>query len=300
MRFGLVTTNQHWLEDQLATLDVSGFASLYVVDHPAFPIPDPWTWLAFAAARTERIRLGTHVTGAPFHHPASLAKQVATVDRLSRGRAVLGIGTAYEKGDFAPYGFEMRPFPERLAALAETLRIVKSLWTEAKTEFSGQHFRLQGGAVFEPKPVQQPHPPIVIGLNRHGEALSLAAEYADAINTWQLGADQVAALVPHLRAACEALGRDPSTLALTADVLLARGADRAAADGIARNLSAAARSWGRSRSVTEWSADGVLHGDAGAICDQVKRFEDVGVSELGVAIHSVDDLEWFGDRVIAG
>lgn len=298
MKFGLVTTNQHWLDGQLSALDASGFASLYVVDHPAFPIPDPWTWLAFAAARTERIRLGTHVTGAPFHHPAALAKQVATVDRLSGGRAVLGIGTAYEKGDFAPYGFEMRPFRERLAALGESLRIVKSLWTEAKTEFSGEHFQLQGGAVFEPKPVQKPHPPIVIGLNRHGGALHLAAEHADAINTWQLGADQVAALRPHVRAACDAHGRDPATLGLTSDVLLARGADRTAADGIARSLSAAARSWGRSHSVTEWNAGGILHGDAVAIGEQVKRFEEVGVSELGVAIHDVESLHWFSDQVI--
>jgi alkanesulfonate monooxygenase SsuD/methylene tetrahydromethanopterin reductase-like flavin-dependent oxidoreductase (luciferase family) len=176
--FGLVTTNQSWLTDELEALDGSGFDSLYVVDHPAFPIPDPWTWLAFASARTRRVRLGTHVTGAPFHPPTSLAKQVATVDRLSNGRAVLGIGTAYEHADFEPYGFPMLKFRERLAALAETLCILKSLWTRETTSFTGAHFTLPGEATFEPKPVQQPHPPILIGLNRHGEALRIAVEHA--------------------------------------------------------------------------------------------------------------------------
>jgi alkanesulfonate monooxygenase SsuD/methylene tetrahydromethanopterin reductase-like flavin-dependent oxidoreductase (luciferase family) len=299
LSFGLVTTNQSWLSDELAALDASGFAALYVVDHPAFPIPDPWTWLAFAAARTSRVRLGTHVTGAPFHHPTALAKQVATVDRLSNGRAVLGIGAAYERADFEPYGFPMLPFRERLAALEEMLCILDSLWTRGATRFAGAHFALAGDASFEPKPVQQPRPPIVIGLNRQGQALHIAARRADAINTWQLGAGQVAALRPHVEQACECAGRDPASLRLTADVLLARGANRARASQLASALSAAARSWGRSRSVTEWDASGILYGDADGIAEQALRFSEIGVTELSVAIHGVDDLHWFDENVIA-
>ena len=216
LEFGLVTASQDWLAHELAALDASGFDALYVVDHPAFPIPDPWTWLAFAAARTTRIRLGTHVTGAPFHHPASLARQVATVDRISNGRAVLGIGAAYERADFEPYGYPMLPFRERLALLREMLCIVESLWTRETTHFSGDYFTLRGGASFEPKPVQKPHPPIVIGLNRHGEALRIAIDHANGINTWQLGAEQVAELRAHIEADCGRAGRDPATLRLTA------------------------------------------------------------------------------------
>ena len=124
MQFGVVVTNQNWLTPHLATLDASGFDALYVVDHPSFPIPDPWTYLAFVAARTSRIRLGTHVTGAAFHHPTQLAKQVATVDVLSGGRAVLGIGTAYEHQDFEPYGFPMPDARARREILAETIVLV--------------------------------------------------------------------------------------------------------------------------------------------------------------------------------
>ncbi len=148
--FGLVTTDQGWLEGQLAVLDASAFETLYVVDHPTFPVPDPWTWLAFAAAHTRRIRLGTHVTGVPFHHPTRLAKQVATVDRLSGGRVTLGIGTGYERSDFEPYGFAMLPFEGRLELLGESLRILKAFWTQETTSFRGRHYTLAGGASFEP------------------------------------------------------------------------------------------------------------------------------------------------------
>ncbi len=299
LRFGLVTTTQDWLTDELEALDASGFDALYVVDHPAFPIPDPWTWLAHAAARTNRVRLGTHVTGAPFHHPTALAKQVATVDQLSGGRAVLGIGAAYELADFEPYGFPMLPFAERLAALEETLCIIDSLWTRDTTSFSGRHYTLRGGAGFGPKPVQRPRPPIVIGLNRHGEALRIAVDHADGINTWQLGPGQVAALWARVEKTCERLGRDPATLELTSDVLLARSADRAGAERLAGALRDAARAWGRSHAVTNWGADGVLYGDADGMAQQVLRFAEIGVMELTVAIHHIEELHWFSERVIS-
>jgi alkanesulfonate monooxygenase SsuD/methylene tetrahydromethanopterin reductase-like flavin-dependent oxidoreductase (luciferase family) len=299
LAFAVVTTDQGWLTHELAALDASGFDALYVVDHPAFPIPDPWTWLAFAAAHTSRVRLGTHVTGAPFHHPTALAKQVATVDRLSGGRAVLGIGAGYERADFEPYGFAMLPFRDRLAALEETLCILESFWTREKTSFSGTHYTLRGDAAFEPKPVQKPRPPILVGLNRQGEALRIAAERADGINCWQLGPEQVAALRPHVEEACARVGRDPAAFRLTSDVLLARGADRAAAERLAVTIRDMARSWGRSAAVTDWGAEGVLHGDADGVAEQVLRFREVGVVELGVVLHHVDELQWFSEDVIA-
>ncbi len=297
--FALVTTNPSWLDGELGALDASHFDALYVVDHPSFPAPEPWTWLAFAAAHTSRVRLGTHVTGAPFHHPTALARQVTTVDRLSGGRAVLGIGAAYEHADFEPYGFPMLPFPERLAALEETLQILDALWSGKQTGFDGAHFSLGGEARFEPKPVQKPRPPILVGLNRHGEALRIAARRADGINTWQLSARQVAALRPHVEQACEGAGRAPSTLKLTSDLLLARGADRAGAEQLAGTLRDTARSWGRSPAVTDWDAGGILYGDADGMAEQTLRFAEIGVSEIAVAIHDSEALHWFSDEVIA-
>jgi alkanesulfonate monooxygenase SsuD/methylene tetrahydromethanopterin reductase-like flavin-dependent oxidoreductase (luciferase family) len=299
LSFGLVTTDQSWLAGELAALDASGFGALYVVDHPTFPVPDPWTWLGFVAGQTRRIRLGTHVTGVAFHHPTRLAKQVATVDRLSGGRATLGIGTGYEPADFEPYGFPMLPFEGRLELLDESLRILKALWMQETASFSGRHYQLAGGARFAPKPLQKPHPPIIVGLNRQGGALRIAAELADGINTWQLGPDQVATLRPHLEAACERVGRDPASLKLTCDVLLACGADTAAAESLAIMVRDMARSWGRKRSVTEWGAGGVLHGDADGMAEQVTRFRELGVTELGVVLGHIDALHWFSENVIA-
>ena len=299
MRFGLVATSSGALDGKIAELDALGFDALYVVDHPSLDAPGPWTYLAWVAARTERLRLGTHVTGMPFHHPLQLAKQVATVDVLSGGRAVLGIGTAYEHADFAPYGFEMLDFHGRLGQLEEGIRILKSFWTEERTEFTGEHYRLEGGATFAPSPVQQPHPPIIVGLNRRGGLLRLAARHADAINTWQLGPAQVAALAEHARTACAAAGRDPASLAITSDVILARGQTREAADQIAEGIAQMARGWGRSEKVTQWDHSGVLYGDADAMVEQVAAFAAAGVSELAVSSSDFDDIAWFSERVIA-
>ncbi len=299
MRFGLVATSSGALDSRITELDALGFDALYVVDHPSFDGPDPWTYLAWVAARTERMRLGTHVTGMPFHHPLRLAKQIATVDTLSGGRAVLGIGTAYEYADFEPYGFEMLDFHGRLEQLDEGISILKSFWTQEQTEFAGKHYQLAGEATFTPKPVQQPHPPVIIGLNRRGALLRLAARQADAINTWQLGPGQVAELAEHASAACEQAGRDPATLALTSDVILARGQTRDAADQIAGGIAQMARGWGRSEKVTQWDHSGVLFGDGDHMLEQIAAFAEVGVVEVAISSSDFEDLTWFSENVIA-
>lgn len=299
MRFGIVATSSGALDDRLPELDALHFDALYVVDHPSFDQPDAWSWLAWAAGRTERLRLGTHVTGMPFHHPFRLAKQVATVDRLSGGRAVLGIGTGYEHADFAPFGFAMLDFRGRVRQLDEGIRVIKALWTEEAAEFAGEHYRLEGGAAFAPRPVQRPGPPIIVGLNRDGLLLRLAARGADGLNTWQLGPAQVAALAERAREACAAAGRDPDAFAITADVILARGQTRAAADEIAGGIARMARGWGRAETVTQWDHGGVLHGDAAHMREQVAAFAAAGVSELAVSSSDFDDLAWFSAEVAA-
>ena len=298
MRFGLVATSGQWLNDNLGALDASGFDALYVVDHPSFAAPDPWTYLGWVAGQTQRIRLGTHVTGVPFHHPTELAKQVATVDALSGGRAVLGLGTAYEHADFAPYGFEMLDFHGRLGQMEECIHILQSFWTNETTAFTGEHYRLEGGATFAPKPVQQPHPPILIGLNRKGGALRIAASLADGINTWQLGPAQIAELAEQAEEASAAAGRE-RPLALTSDVVFARGQTEAAADQMAAGIAQVARGWGRSEKVTQWDHSGVLFGDADHMVEQVAGFGAVGVAELAVSMSSLDDLTWFSEHVIS-
>ena len=212
-KLSIIITAQDWAGEHLQTLDESHFHALYIADHPSFSTTDSWSWLAYAAGQTERIWLGTHVTGASFHHPARLAKQVTTVVNLSNGRAVLGLGTGYEVQDYQPYGFKMPPFKDRVNYMEETI-----------DGFDGQHFSYEGAADFAPLPIQRPNPPIIIGLNMAGLAMQVAAKHADGINTWQLGLKAVAAIRGPLADAVIAAGRSPNDLALTCDLLMAPGA----------------------------------------------------------------------------
>ena len=299
MRFGIVITDQGWVDAAaLRAIDGTGFATLNVVDHPSFPIADAWAWLAWAAGKTERIRLGTHVTGAPFHHPQNLARQVATVDVLSGGRAVLGIGTGYEHADFAPYGYAMPRFAARARLLEESVTIMKSLWTAESTTFAGEFFQLEGGATFAPKPVQPGGPPVWVGLNTAGLALKAAVRCADGINTWQLGPEQLGKLIPVAIDLCTAAGRDAAQFAITSDVLFAKGATADQAGRLAGRIAEMARGWGRSERVTQWDAGGVLYGDADEMVASVARFAVLGVSELSLAFTNLDDIEWFSAEVI--
>ena len=299
MDFGLVVTDQKWLDDgALAAIDATKFRTLNVVDHPAFPIPDPWTWLAYAAGRTKRIRLGTHVTGAPFHHPQNLARQVAAVDVLSGGRTTLGIGTGYERGDFHPFGYVMLSFPGRVEMLEETIEIMRGLWTTDAFEYQGKYYHLAGGATLAPRPVQAPGPPILVGLNTDGLALQAAVRCADGLNTWQLGPSQLSPLFEAARQACQEAGRDPRSFALTSDVVFAKGATTEQAAQLAGRIAQMARGWGRSERVTQWDAGGVLYGDADSMREQAAAFAALGVSELSVAMTSIDDIEWFSSEIV--
>jgi alkanesulfonate monooxygenase SsuD/methylene tetrahydromethanopterin reductase-like flavin-dependent oxidoreductase (luciferase family) len=279
MEFGVFALNPGWLDGHWAELEASPFAALYVPDHPSMPAPDPWTFLAYAAAQTRRIRLGTHVTGAPFHNAAELARTVASVDALSGGRAVLGLGAGWMRGDFRALGIRRAPFAERVAQLDEMVRALPGLWAQRAAT------------------VQQPHPPIVVATNRAGRAAETAAGHAQGVNTWQLGPDQVRLLVEHLRERCVAAGRDPATLKVTADVLFARDRNREEAAALAERVANFGATGGRGGPATEWHVEGVLYGDADHITGQVQAFAAAGVEELSVALSNMADLAWFAERV---
>lgn len=299
MKLSIIATRQDWVSPHLRDIDQTAFHALYVADHPSFETTDAWSWLAYAAGQTERIHLGTHVTGASFHHPTRLAKQVVTVDQLSGGRAILGIGTGYEVQDYAPYGFAMPSFEGRVQYMEETITIIKALFSGRIAGFSGDFFTYEGEAGFAPLPVRKTGIPIIIGLNKAGPALDVAARHAQGINTWQLSAKQVQALREPLEAACTAAGRTVSDMAITSDVLLARDATKKEAEALALQIRNMARDWGRAASVTDWGAGGVLYGDGEAMVQQLGDFTKAGVSEVTVAVSSMDELVWLNENVAA-
>jgi F420-dependent oxidoreductase-like protein len=172
---------------------------------------DAWTTLAALATRTTTLRFGTLVSPVTFRLPALLANAAATADHVSGGRIELGLGAGWMEREHRAYGF---PFPEmsvRLAMFAEQLEIVHRLWTEDRVDFRGEHYALEDAPAL-PKPVQQPHPPLVVGGSGLRGTADPAARFADEYNTPFKSPDEFAAVRAKVHAACERAGRDPATM----------------------------------------------------------------------------------------
>jgi alkanesulfonate monooxygenase SsuD/methylene tetrahydromethanopterin reductase-like flavin-dependent oxidoreductase (luciferase family) len=212
-----------WLWDHLVPLrgDTTGAAL------------EAWTLLAALAAQTSRLRLGVMVTSNRIRPPAVLAKMTATVDVIARGRLIFGIGAGGSEvsdpagrelvhREFDAYGIDVVPPGTAVAALDEACTIVKRLWTEPRPfDFAGRHYRLSG-AICEPKPVQRPHPPILIGAGGERAALRVVARHADIWNCPTRGdVEEFRRKSAVLDEHCAAIGRDPAGIARSVQVLVA-------------------------------------------------------------------------------
>ena len=210
----------------------SGFDSVWVMDHffqlppmggPAAPRLDSYTWLGALAARTSTVRLGAMVTGVTYRNPAHLAKIVTTLDVISAGRAILGIGAAWYDAEHEGLGFDFPPLGERLDRLEEALQVCRAMFREEAPSFEGRYYRIHE-ARNVPPPVQPGGPPILVGGGGEKRTLRLVARYADMCNFFGDPAT-VAHKVDVLRGHCRDVGRDPSevtvsrlsTLVLTAN-----------------------------------------------------------------------------------
>ncbi len=210
-----------WLWDHMVPLrgDVRG------------PALEAWTLLAALAAQTRRLRLGIIVTDNRLRPPAVLAKMAATVDRISDGRLVFGIGAggsrvkdpdarALVERELGGYGVEVVSTGEAIDALDEACAIVRRMWTEPDPfDFQGRHYTLRG-AICEPKPVQQPGPPIMIGAAGRRN-LRVVARHADIWNCpTRADVDEFRRLNEELDAACAEVGRDPATITRSVQLLV--------------------------------------------------------------------------------
>lgn len=224
LSFGVKTSQQHSDIDSLREIwkvvDQGGFDSLWLFDHflpmgrvRAGDIFEAWTLLAALAEATRRVRVGTIVTGNIYRHPGVLAKMAVTVDHLSAGRLIMGIGSGGDDAADAMVGIPARPARERIEALDEACQVLRLLWTEQTATFTGRHYQL-ARAVSDPKPVQRPHPPIWIGSNGERYGLRVVARHADAwVNANMPGNVEGLEKLSHaLDQHCEAVGRDPATI----------------------------------------------------------------------------------------
>jgi F420-dependent oxidoreductase-like protein len=203
--------------------DQAGMASLWVMDHffqirsigpSEHEMLEGYSALAYAAGVTERITLGTMVTGVTYRHPGLLIKTVTTLDVLSSGRAWLGIGAAWNEEEHRGLGVPFPSTKERFERLEETLQLAHQMWSGDDSAFEGRHHQLER-PLNSPPALSTPHPRILVGGGGEKKTLRLVAQYADACNIFDMGPDAVRAKYDVIRRHCEAVGRDDDDIEKT-------------------------------------------------------------------------------------
>ncbi|MCZ6887219.1 MAG: LLM class F420-dependent oxidoreductase [Gammaproteobacteria bacterium] len=249
-------------------VEKTGWDGVWYADHfmpnaedTSSPMTEAWTTLAALASRIDRIRFGTLVTGNTYRHPAVLAKMAATIDHISGGRVVLGLGSGWQENEHSQYGIPFYTVGERLERLDEACAVIKTLFSEPVSNFDGRFYQLKEASL-EPKPVQRPLP-LMIGGGGEKVTLKIAAKYADEWNVWgtvETLKHKMAILDDH----CANVGRDPSTIQRSAVALLFMSDDAAFIDKMkSRNLGQAA-----------------IIGSPAEVKEIVQAYEAIGVDEL--------------------
>ncbi len=226
LRFGIKTAPQHTTYEAMLAVwkaadATAAFEHAWLFDHfsPIFsdvdgPCLEGWTLLAAYAAQTTRLRVGLMVTGNTYRHPAVLANMAATVDLISSGRLDLGIGAGWNEYEHASMGIPLYAPGERIRRLGEACEIIKRLFTQHLTDFDGRYYQLKE-ARCEPKPVQKPYPPFVIGGGGEQLTLRIVAQYADIWNFAGGPVEQFKHKVDILHQHCAEVGRDPADIELS-------------------------------------------------------------------------------------
>src|SRR5580658_5719976 len=268
-----------------------GFDAFFRSDHylsmgDASGLPGPtdaWVTLAALARETSRIRLGTLVTPTTFRLPGPLAITVAQVDQMSGGRVELGLGTGWYDAEHTAYGIPFPPIGERFERLEEQFQILTGLWATPVGEtfsFDGTHYQLTDSPAL-PKPVQQPHPPLIVGGGGPKRTPRLAATFANEFNLPFSSRDDTVAQFGRVRAACEAIGRDPGTLRFSAAQVVCCGADE-----VEVNRRAAAIG----RQPEELRAHGAA-GTPDEVVESILSFRQGGADTIYLQVLDLDDLD---------
>ena len=254
---------------------------------------DAWATLAGLATLTSTIRLGTLVSPATFRHPSVLARMAVTVDHISGGRVEVGMGSGWYQREHLAHGF---PFPDdssRFRLLAEQVEVVVRSWTGERFEHDGPAYRLRGQLAL-PRPVQQPHPPLILGGSVKRRFATLAARYATEVNTLGAPDDELRARKATLDRACAEAGRDPASLGFSVMTACFPGTSRAeAVERVARFLSISGED-ADPAAVLAARSDRWL---AGSVDEVVVRL--AGLAELGVTRVFLQHLNHADDELVA-
>ena len=306
MKFGIQTGPQavEW-PDLRAAWDGAeqlGLDSAWVFDHlvPLLigddqPVLEGWTLLGALAERTERITIGCLVSSNTFRHPALLAKMAATVDIMSEGRLVLGLGAGYYDTEHTAYGLEFGTQKSRAQMLEEACQVIRGLYSGGQVSFEGEHYRLTD-APFAPLPVQKPGPPIMIGGRGEKLTFPIIARHAD---QWNLAGGTTAADFEQkwgvLRERCNDISRDPAEIETNMGVLTIVDTDRARAKERAR---AGARHFGLDE---ELAPQIFIAGDPEEVTDTIRGLGEVGVDHFVMTIvHGLnyEDVNLLAEKIV--
>ncbi|WP_234817853.1 LLM class flavin-dependent oxidoreductase [Mycolicibacterium sphagni] len=261
-----------------------GIGSLWLYDHmygpgvPGIDSLEAWTLATALLSQTERLRVGHMVLCNQFRHPAVLAKMATTLDQISAGRLELGIGSGSIEDEHQRLGLEWGSFAQRSERLGETLEILTQAFAGQRIDFSGAHYTVQDMPI-KPGPVQQPRPPIVVGGAGEKYTLPLVARYADVWNVPTYALGEMEHKLAVLRSLCDDIGRDPSTIVMSVEAVLAIAPDDAALDGV-RQL-AEKRFGGPGFGLH----DGGLIGTPAAIVDRLGQLRELGFGQVVLFTH---------------
>ncbi|HKU97943.1 MAG TPA: LLM class F420-dependent oxidoreductase [Vineibacter sp.] len=274
--FEAVKAKALWAED-------NGFTWFSVMDHliqianvgaPDEPFMEGWTVLSALAAVTRRIRLATLVSSVHYRNPAHLAKIAAGVDQISRGRLTFGIGAGWFEGEYRQYGWEFPPRPAvRIGQMEEAVRLILAMWTQKRTTFHGKYFHAED-AILEPKPLQKPHPPVMIGGGGEQLTLRAVARLADACNVGGTP-DVVRHKFEVLRRHCDAAQRDYAAIERTNVTSLVIARDAAALAAKRQRLAVPESFYGFAGTVSD-------------VVDLIGRYQDAGAQLFICSAHKND------------
>lgn len=276
--------------------DDLGFDAFFRSDHytsvrgvPGIRSTDAWATLAGLARETKRIRLGSLMSPITWRHPVVLAKTVATVDEMSGGRVEMGIGTGWQPVEHNQYGFPFEDFKTRFGWLEEALQIITGLWTNEKFTFEGGRFSVHD-ADFVPKPVQRPHPPILVGGGGERKTPRIAARFAQEWNGI-LTPDVYAAARKRVVQECERIGRDPSTLTYSAMTGVIVGSDRSDFERRARATAQALLGTDDYQPFLESRKGKWAVGTPDEAAEFLNAFAEAGCERVMLQVFYLDDLE---------
>ena len=289
--------------DQLAVAQAAeslGFSAFFRSDHylamsgDGLPGPtDSWVTLGGIARETSTIRLGTLVTSATFRHPGPLAIAVAQVDEMSGGRVEFGLGSGWFEKEHLAYAIPFPPLKERFARLTEQLELITGLWTAPVGEtfdYAGAHYAVNDSPAL-PKPVQRPHPPIVVGGSGAKKTPRLAATFADEYNVPFAPRDTIATQFDRVREAVDAVGRPADSMTYSAAFVVCAGRDDA---------QVATRADAIGRGVDELRSNSPLAGTPSQIVERLGAYAEIGLERVYLQLLDMSDLEHlrlFADEV---